>query len=144
MRVFDENKNYELKTYDLEKGYLKADKILVAHHPAIPEQEEQWHREVARTYESGGREFKKVIDSPYQPYQEAYDEYEDIQVYVPYTDKELAEREIQTLKRNLADTDYQAIKYAEGVMSESEYAPIKSQREDWRYRINYLQAYYNI
>jgi hypothetical protein len=87
---------------------------------------------------------KWVVDVPYVAPQEAYDEYEDIQVYVPFTDKELAEREIETLMRNLADTDYQAIKYAEGVMTENEYAPIKSQRQDWRYRINYLQAYYNI
>jgi hypothetical protein len=128
----------------LEKGYLKDDKRVVAHHEAISEQMEEGHYEVAQTYDNGGQDMIWVVDVPYVAPQEAYDEYEDIQVYAPYTDEELAEREIQTLKRNLADTDYQAIKYAEGVMSASEYAPIKSQREDWRYRINYLQAYYNI
>lgn len=91
MRVFDENKNYELKNYDLEKGYLKADKILIAYHPAVPEQKEQSHRELVKTYENGGREYKKVIDSPYQPYQEAYEEYEHIMVYVPYTEAEIAQ-----------------------------------------------------
>lgn len=146
MRIFDETRTYELsRNYiDLEKGYLKDDKRVVTHHEAISEQMEEGHYEVAQTYDNGGQDMIWVVDVPYVAPQEAYDEYEDIQVYVPYTDKELAEREIETLKRNLADTDYQAIKYAEGVMTESEYAPIKSQREDWRYRINYLQAYYNI
>lgn len=146
MRIFDETKTYEIpKSYiDFEKGYLREDSLFVAHHNEIMEQEEQGHYATTATYPNGGKDMEWVVDIPYQPYQEAYDEYEDIQVYVPYTDKELAVREIETLKRNLANTDYQAIKYAEGVMSASEYAPIKQQREDWRYRINYLQAYYNI
>lgn len=146
MRIFDETKTYEISEshIDLTKGYLIDDNRVVAHHKAVAEQIEQGHYEVAKTYDNGGQDMIWVVDVPYVAPQEAYDEYEGIQVYVPYTDKELAEREIATLKRNLAHTDYQAIKYAEGVMTESEYAPIRQQREDWRYRINYLQAYYNI
>lgn len=146
MRIFDKTKSYELpESYvDLTKGYLKADTKFVAHHSAVKGQEEKGHYVTVKTYENGGQDVEWIVDVPYIAPQEAYDEYEDILVYVPYTDKEIAEREIETLKQNLADTDYQAIKYAEGVMSESEYAPIKQQREDWRYRINYLQAYYNI
>lgn len=48
--------------------------------------------------------------------------------------------EIETLKQQLADTDYQAIKYAEGQITEKEYAPIKAQRQAWRDRINELEA----
>ena len=47
---------------------------------------------------------------------------------------------IYELKRKLSDTDYQAIKYAEGQISEEEYAPIKQQRQAWRDRINELEA----
>lgn len=146
MRIFDETKTYEIpeSRIDLEKGYLKDDSRFIAHHDAVAERAEVGHYETIATYDNGGQDIEWVVDIPYIAPQEAYDEYEHIQVYVPYTDEQLAEREIATLKRNLADTDYQAIKYAEGVMTESEYAPIKSQREDWRYRINYLQAYYNI
>lgn len=146
MRIFDETKTYEIpeSRIDLEKGYLKNDTRFVAHHPTVKGQAEKGHYEVVKTYENGGQDMEWVVDVPYIAPQEAYDEYEDIMVYVPYTDKELAQIEINSLKQKLADTDYQAIKYAEGVMSESEYAPIKQQREDWRYRINYLQAYYNI
>lgn len=50
------------------------------------------------------------------------------------------EAEIAALKQNLADTDYKAIKYAEGEISEEDYAPIKAQRQEWRVRINELEA----
>lgn len=47
--------------------------------------------------------------------------------------------EIQSLKQMLADTDYQAIKYAEGWLTETEYAEVKAQRQAWRERINELE-----
>ena len=48
--------------------------------------------------------------------------------------------EISQLKKQLSDTDYKAIKYAEGQLTESEYSPIRSQRAEWRARINELEA----
>lgn len=47
--------------------------------------------------------------------------------------------EIKELKQKLADTDYNAIKYAEGWIDSEEYAPIKAQRQAWRDRINELE-----
>lgn len=47
---------------------------------------------------------------------------------------------INILKLNLANTDYQAIKYAEGFITDDEYAPIKAQRQAWRDEINALEA----
>lgn len=49
------------------------------------------------------------------------------------------EQQIAGLKQNLADTDYKAIKYAEGLISEQEYAEIKAQRQAWRDEINRLE-----
>ena len=46
---------------------------------------------------------------------------------------------IADLQNRLAETDYQAIKYAEGWLSEEEYAPIKAQRQAWREEINRLE-----
>lgn len=46
---------------------------------------------------------------------------------------------INVLKNKLYDTDYKAIKYAEGLLSEEEYAPIKAQRQAWRNEINKLE-----
>jgi hypothetical protein len=48
-------------------------------------------------------------------------------------------RKIYELKRNLSKTDYQAIKYAEGLISEEDYATIKVQRQVWRDEINTLE-----
>lgn len=49
------------------------------------------------------------------------------------------EKQITVLKKKLSDTDYQAIKYAEGQISENDYAPIKAQRQAWRDEINRLE-----
>ena len=48
--------------------------------------------------------------------------------------------EIQQLKKQLSDTDYKAIKYAEGQLTEEEYSPIRIQRQSYRDRINELEA----
>lgn len=49
------------------------------------------------------------------------------------------ETTIEELKQMLLNTDYQAIKYAEGELTEEEYAPIKAQRKEWREEINRLE-----
>lgn len=51
----------------------------------------------------------------------------------------IAER-IEMLKIELASTDYKAIKYAEGWMTEEEYAPIKAERQAIRDEINALET----
>ena len=48
--------------------------------------------------------------------------------------------EIIELKKYLSDTDYKAIKYAEGEITESDYQEVKSQRHDARVRINELES----
>lgn len=103
MRVFNEDKTQELKEYDLNKGHLKLDKLFIRHHEAVEEIKEQWHYETIAEYPNGGKDVSKVIDVPYQAPQEAFDEYEDIYVYIPYTDEELEElnkpSELEILKR---------------------------------------------
>ena len=46
---------------------------------------------------------------------------------------------INDYKRKLFETDYKAIKYAEGLISETDYAPIKAERENYRKAINSLE-----
>lgn len=53
--------------------------------------------------------------------------------------KVLIKREINQLKRLLQESDYKAIKYAEGLISESDYQEIKAQRQSYRDRINELE-----
>jgi hypothetical protein len=47
---------------------------------------------------------------------------------------------MRLLKALLKNTDYQAIKFAEGALSASEYATTKANRQIWRKRINELEA----
>lgn len=47
---------------------------------------------------------------------------------------------ISVCKQNLKLTDYKAIKYAEGLISEDDYKPIKAEREKWREQINNYEA----
>lgn len=49
-------------------------------------------------------------------------------------------RKLQALKIKLKSTDYKAIKYAEGWLTEEEYAPIKAEREAIREQIRALEA----
>lgn len=85
MRVFDESKTTELTEYDLSAGYLKPDKLFIAHHEATEAVEGQFHYETIKEYPNGGKDVKKVWDVQPQEAREAWDQYEDIQVYVPYT-----------------------------------------------------------
>lgn len=49
------------------------------------------------------------------------------------------EEQMLILKQQLADTDYKALKYAEGWYTDEEYAPIKAEREALRERIRELE-----
>lgn len=55
--------------------------------------------------------------------------------------EELEEIQIKVLelKEKLAETDYKAIKFAEGAMTAAEYAPYKADRAKWRAEINDLE-----
>lgn len=59
------------------------------------------------------------------------------------TEEELEKIKLQeqmtTLKQELSNTDYQAIKYAEGWFTDEEYSPIKAEREGLREKIRELE-----
>ena len=55
------------------------------------------------------------------------------------TQKELNQQKIQELKQKLEETDYQAIKFAEGQINGDDYASIREQRQQWRNEINELE-----
>lgn len=116
MKVYNENKTEVLEIYDLELGYLKYDKIFKESHEAVPEVpaitveakvaeitasggkvEEigDKHYKVVEEFPNGGKTVEEIKETPAIPAKEAYDEYEDIQVYIPYTTEQLAERKQQ-------------------------------------------------
>lgn len=89
MRILDEN-NVEITAPDLTLGHLVEEEVFVAHHPAVEEVPEQWHYETIKEYPGGGRDVVKVVDVPGVEAKAAWDEYETIKRYVPYTEEELA------------------------------------------------------
>ena len=49
-------------------------------------------------------------------------------------------QQIRELQGKLSATDYQALKYSEGWITEKDYTEIKANRQSWRDAINQLQA----
>jgi len=138
MKVYNKEKTQVLEEYDLTKGHLLEDYIDL---PEVQEVKEQGHYETIKEYPNGGKDVKWVVDIKGVEYQPA--KREKILVYTLYTSKELKDianqKRISELKQLLSSTDYQAIKYAEGELTDSEYTPIKQQRKAWREEINELE-----
>ena len=92
MRILDQNGNeLDPGSVDYEKGHLEGDRLFIRHHEAVEAVEEVFHYEYV-VYPNGGRDRDKVIDIPAVEAADAWDEYEDILRYVPYTEEELEER----------------------------------------------------
>lgn len=68
-------------------------------------------------------------------------ELKDKVIYMSWQIAEISvEDKIAQLKGLLSNTDYQAIKYAEGWLTDDEYEPLKAQRQTWRDEINRLEV----
>ena len=65
------------------------------------------------------------------------------QKYQKRKECELAEKEMLLLKQFLAETDYKAIKFAEGEISQDEFSEAKIQRRKCREKINELEKIIN-
>lgn len=140
MRILDELDN-ELTADELDfsKGYLKEEKIFIKHHDAVSAVEEQGHYEIIKEYPNGGKDVEWIIDVPKVEAKEAYDEYEDIQRFVKFTQKELNSFRIEELKQKLNETDYCVLKIAEGSATYDDYSEIIAKRREWRKEINNLE-----
>lgn len=138
MRIFDENDN-ELLKYDSVKGYLKNDKRFVKHHEKLEAIQEEGHWETVAEYPNGGKDVEWVIDVPGVEAKDAWDEYEDILRYVPFTEQELTLQRIAELKEMLYSTDYNILKIVEGASTLTEMAGVIKKRASWRKEINELE-----
>lgn len=143
MDVYNKAKTKKLDTYDLEKGYLKEDTLTI-HIDEVQAVEEQGHEEIIAEYPNGGKDVQYVIDVKGVAYQPAHDVEQAIYVYIPYTKAELTtmanQKRIAELKQLLKDSDYKAIKYAEGCYTEDEYKETKELRQSYRDEINQLES----
>lgn len=124
MRILDEN-NIELaeEEVNLELGYLRPESIISIHHEATEEVKEVGHYEVIAEYPNGGKDVKWVIDVPGVEAKEAWDEYEDIQRYILYTEEELAAKEAEKkVKEEEAMLNAQLRRLAENAVTWDELA----------------------
>ena len=124
MRILDEN-NIELaeEEVNLELGYLRPESIISIHHEATEEVKEVGHYEVIAEYPNGGKDVAWIIDVPGTEAKEAWDEYEDIQRYVLYTEEELTARDAEKkAKEEEAKLNAQLRRLAENVITWDELA----------------------
>lgn len=120
MKIYNQDKTTPLNEAELDYslGHLVDDKIIIAHHEEIeavpaktvsqqiaelvasgqPVEEINGTFYKIKAYSNGGKEATPIVEIPTQPAREAYDEYEDIQVFVPYTAEEL--QAIENQKRH--------------------------------------------
>ena len=124
MRILDEN-NIELteEEVNLELGYLQLETIISKHHEATEEVEEVGHYETIAEYPNGGRDVAWIIDVPGIEAKKAWDEYEDIQRYILYTEEELAAKDAEKkAKEEEAMLNAQLRRLAENVITWDELA----------------------
>lgn len=100
MRIFNQDKTQELtqSEIDLTRGYLTADKLFIQHHEAVEAVEEVSHYETVKEYPNGGKDVKKVIDKHGVEAREAYDEYENVQIFILYSTEEIEVRKKTQLR----------------------------------------------
>lgn len=142
MRIFDQNNNL-LETADESKGYLKRDSLFLCHHEAIEGTPPKGHYETVKEYPNGGKDVAWVVDVPGGAAKDAWDEYEDILRFIPFTGAQLAQRRIAELKENLQNTDYMILKVVEGAITLSEIGETVRKRAAWRREINELEVIAN-
>lgn len=88
----------EIQNPDLSLGYLKDYRRLVAHHEAIEYQPPVYESVVVKTYANGGVLKERRLVTPAVNAQDAWDEYEDVQLYTLYTEEEKKHQEEEAKK----------------------------------------------
>lgn len=93
MKVYNQSKTEILQEYNLSLGKLVDDTIEI---PEVSAIEEQYHYETTQVFPNGGREIAKIVDVEGREYQPAHTE--EILVYIPYTQQELEQIELNNLR----------------------------------------------
>ena len=101
MKIIDET-GAVIETPDLTLGYL-VDDTEPLEHPAVEGVEEVSHYETVAEYPNGGKDVRKVIDTPGVPAKPAWIEQVPIQRYIRYTVEELAAQEEARKKQEEKD-----------------------------------------
>jgi len=92
MRIFNEGKTIELYDVDLSKGVLIDGQIQVGKTKTVAEKQEKGHYETVSEYATGGKDVRWVVTSQYVPGKESEPIYEDIKIFIPFTEVEQLQR----------------------------------------------------
>lgn len=136
MKIYDETLTTELTAPDLDAGHLVDGRRLVAHHDAVAQTVRLVVMADSVTPDRPEGLRHEVVDTPAAP---AWDEWEDVQVYVPYTEDELAEiaaKKAEDAAR--AEAEEQARKDAEAEAQKA--AEEQAAREEKIARIDAIEA----
>lgn len=139
MKIYNEEKTKVLKNVDLTKGYLINDKIVIKTIPATEEVEEQGHWITIAEYPNGGKDVEWVVDVEGIPAKPETYEYEDIQVYIPFTEEEITQNEIYELEERLAQLTQDFIQIQCGAVFEDADERIAEFQEKHN-RLRYLKG----
>lgn len=88
MIVYNKDKKTIVSNPDLSKGKIITD-VITVQVDETPRVDEKGHYEVITEYPNGGKEVRWIIDTPAQEYIPSYEKKEEIQIYIPYSKKEL-------------------------------------------------------
>ena len=88
MRIVDAQGN-EISNVDYDKGTTEPHKLLIKHHDAVEHKDAVYENVLVYEGEKGELyEYRLVSPEVYA--EDAWDEYEDVLLYTPYTDEQLA------------------------------------------------------
>lgn len=167
MKIFNQNKTQELTQteIDFSLGYLKEDKLFIEHHAATPFIKGKSAEELAdekraqgikifekngkfytvdKEYENGGRSVTEIRPETDVQAKEAWDKYEAIKVFIPYTEEELKERRLNALRARRAPLLESFDKWEKAVLRGREYEDAAI--DEWYHRLLDLEelAFENI
>ena len=101
MKIIDET-GAVIENPDLTLGHLVSDTEPVEH-PAVEGVEEVSHYETVAEYPNGGKDVRKIIDTPGVAAKAAWTEQVPIQKYIRYTAEELIAQEEERKKQEAKD-----------------------------------------
>jgi len=101
MKIIDET-GAVIENPDLTLGHLVSDTEPVEH-PAVEGVEEVSHYETVAEYPNGGKDVRKIIDTPGVAAKAAWTEQVPIQKYIRYTAEELTAQEEERKKQEAKD-----------------------------------------
>lgn len=135
MEVYNQNKTEILTEYDLTKGYLTTDYIdeII---PEVQAVQEQGHYVTIAEYPNGGKDVEWVVDVAGAEYQPERIEKVPITVYVPFTEEQLKQQQINTKINRLTELTKDLAQVQAGLII----ADIEERKQEFRTLLNEVRV----